>query len=64
MKKQIISADGHLDLFYLPPDTFTSRTSSRLKDKVRKLSRLTGFPRGSGMEQSWESIAVGWDGVN
>src|SRR6266536_4588488 len=44
MKKQIISADGHLDLFYLPPDTFTSRTSSRLKDKVPKVVEVDGIP--------------------
>ena len=34
MDKKVISADVHLDLFFLPPDTFTTRTSSRLKDKV------------------------------
>jgi len=31
---KIISADGHMDLFYLPPDTFTSRAPTRLKDRV------------------------------
>ncbi len=25
MANKIISADGHMDLFYLPADTFTSR---------------------------------------
>ena len=43
MEKPIISADGHLDLFYLPPDTFTSRTSSRLKDKVPKVVEVDGI---------------------
>lgn len=34
MDYKIISADGHMDLFYLPPDTFTSRAPTRLKDRV------------------------------
>ena len=44
MEKPIISADGHLDLFYLPPDTFTSRAPSRLKDKVPKVVEVDGIP--------------------
>ena len=44
MARKVISADGHLDLFYLPPDTFTSRTSARLKDKVPQVVNIDGIP--------------------
>jgi uncharacterized protein len=44
MEKGIISADGHMDLFYLPPDTFTARASSRLKDKVPRVVEIDGIP--------------------
>jgi predicted TIM-barrel fold metal-dependent hydrolase len=42
--KKVISADGHLDLFFLPPDTFTARTSAPLKDKVPKVVNIDGIP--------------------
>ena len=44
MDRKVISADGHLDLFFLPPDTFTSRTIARLKDKVPKVVDIDGIP--------------------
>ena len=44
MDKKVISADGHLDLFFLPPDTFTARTIDRLKDKVPKVVNIDGIP--------------------
>ena len=44
MDNKVISADGHLDLFFLPPDTFTTRTSSRLKDKVPRVVDLDRIP--------------------
>ena len=44
MDKKVISADGHLDLFFLPPDTFTARTTGRLKDKVPKVVNIDGIP--------------------
>jgi predicted TIM-barrel fold metal-dependent hydrolase len=44
MDKKVISADGHLDLFFLPPDTFTARTTARLKDKVPKVVNIDGIP--------------------
>jgi predicted TIM-barrel fold metal-dependent hydrolase len=44
MDKKVISADGHLDLFFLPPDTFTARTTDRLKDKVPKVVNIDGIP--------------------
>jgi len=34
MKYEMISADCHLDLCWLPPDLFTSRASAALKDRV------------------------------
>jgi hypothetical protein len=32
MTEKIVSADGHMDLFYLPVDTFISRVPARLKE--------------------------------
>lgn len=37
MRYEIISADSHLDIFYLPPDTFTSRCPAGLRDRVPKV---------------------------
>ena len=56
MDKKVISADGHLDLFFLPPDTFTARTTDRLKDKVPKVVNIDGIPswcsaRGRSLDQ-------------
>ncbi|MCL0102283.1 amidohydrolase [Dehalococcoidia bacterium] len=36
-KHTVVSADSHLDLGYLPPDTFTSRVSTRWQDKVPRV---------------------------
>ena len=44
MEYKIISADGHMDLFYLPPATFTSRVPARLKDKVPRVVEIDGKP--------------------
>ena len=48
MERKIVSADGHLDLFYLPPDTFTARAPARLKDKVPKVVEVDGIPTWTG----------------
>src|SRR5437764_78219 len=34
MKYDVISADCHIDLIWLPPDLFTSNTSAALKDRM------------------------------
>src|SRR5688500_12344824 len=34
MKYDVISADGHVDLIWLPPDLFTSNASAALKDRM------------------------------
>ena len=44
MENKIVSADGHMDLFYLPVDTFTSRAPARLKDRVPKVVSIDGKP--------------------
>jgi len=44
MEHKIISADGHMDLFYLPPDTFTSRVPARFKDKAPRVVEIDGKP--------------------
>ena len=42
MKYDVISADGHVDLIWLPPDLFTANASSALKG--------SHAPRGRGTE--------------
>ena len=37
MTNRIVSTDCHLDLFYLPPETFTSRCASRLRERVPRV---------------------------
>ena len=44
MANKIVSADGHMDLFYLPADTFTSRVSDRLRDRVPRVIDNEGKP--------------------
>ena len=34
VNNEVFSADCHLDLFYLPPETFTSRCAARLRERV------------------------------
>ncbi|NKB60402.1 MAG: amidohydrolase family protein [Alphaproteobacteria bacterium] len=34
MKYDVISADGHVDLIWLPPDLFTSNASGQMKDRM------------------------------
>ncbi len=34
MKYDVISADGHVDLIWLPPDLFTSNASAELRDRM------------------------------
>lgn len=44
MAESIVSADGHMDLFYLDEDTFTSRTTAKLKDRVPNVREVGGKP--------------------
>jgi len=44
MRYDIISADGHIDLRYLPPDTFTSRVPAAWREQV---PRVVDTPNGS-----------------
>ena len=44
MTKTIVSADGHMDLFYLPVDTFTSRAPASLKNRVPRVEQIDGKP--------------------
>jgi len=34
MQYQVISADGHIDLPWLPPDLFTANASKEFKDRM------------------------------
>src|SRR5215467_12195351 len=44
MGNKIVSADCHMDLFYLPMDTFTSRAPANLKDRVPRVVNIDGKP--------------------
>lgn len=48
MGSKIISADGHMDLFYLPAETFTSRAPVRFKERVPKVVEVNGKPMAEG----------------
>ena len=37
MTVRVMSADSHMDLIYLPPDTFTSRMAARWGDRAQML---------------------------
>ena len=43
MKYDVISADSHLDLIWLPPDLFTANSSAAFKDRM---PYVTDGPRG------------------
>ena len=43
MKYDVISADCHIDLIWLPPDLFTANASAALKDRM---PYVTDGPRG------------------
>lgn len=42
MALQVMSADSHMDLIYLPPDTFTSRVPARWRDRVPRVVERDG----------------------
>ena len=44
MSERIISADGHMDLFYLDEDTFRSRAPANMKDRVPNVRTVDGKP--------------------
>jgi uncharacterized protein len=44
MVNKIVSADGHMDLFYLPMDTFTSRVPAHLRDRVPRVVDIDSKP--------------------
>src|SRR5947208_9915505 len=44
MANKIVSADGHMDLFYLPMDTFTSRAPAHLQQRVPRVVEIDGKP--------------------
>src|SRR5215475_7137296 len=42
MTPMIMSADSHMDLIYLPPDTFTSRMDQRWGDRIPHVGERDG----------------------
>ncbi|MGE0853775.1 MAG: amidohydrolase family protein [Hyphomicrobiaceae bacterium] len=45
MKYECISADGHVDLIWLPPDLFTKNASAKLKDRMPHVVDSPDGPR-------------------
>ena len=43
MTVKVMSADSHMDLIYLPPDTFTSRMAARWGDRVPHVAERDGL---------------------
>jgi len=62
MRYEIVSADSHLDLFYLPPDTFTSRAPARLRDRVPKVVTTDQGPSWIG-DGGFLGLYGGWMGL-
>jgi len=46
MKYDVVSADGHVDLIWLPPDLFTSNASAAMKERM---PHVIEGPKGAGM---------------
>src|SRR5260370_17455184 len=42
MSVKAISADSHMDLTFLPPDTFTSRVPAKFRDRAPKVVNRDG----------------------
>ena len=42
MSLNVMSADSHMDLIYLPPDTFTSRMASTWRDRAPRVVERDG----------------------
>ena len=42
MSLSVMSADSHMDLIYLPPDTFTSRIPSTWRDRAPRVVERDG----------------------
>ena len=45
MGYDVISADGHIDLIWLPPDLFTSQASDHLQDRMPYVTEGEGRPK-------------------
>lgn len=45
MNEDMISADGHIDLIWLPPDLFTANASARLRDRMPYVEEGPAGPR-------------------
>jgi len=45
MKYDVISADGHVDLIWLPPDLFTANASAKLRDRMPYVTDGPDGPR-------------------
>lgn len=45
MKYDVISADGHVDLIWLPPDLFTANASAKFKDRMPYVEQGPDGPR-------------------
>ncbi len=69
MKYDVISADGHIDLIWLPPDLFSSNASGQMKDRMPFVTEGENGPKwvSKGGRRWRERISDGcprWDGSN
>ena len=45
MVYDVISADGHIDLIWLPPDLFTSQASGQMKERMPYVTEGNNGPK-------------------
>ena len=66
MSNRVTSADSHLDLFYLPPETFTSRCGKRLQERVPRVVDTDEGPIwvGDGANMGGYAVWMGDKGVS
>ena len=65
MKNRVISADCHLDLYYLPRETFTSRCPAALRERVPRVMTTDDGPVwvGDGTYMGGYAVWMGDEGV-
>ena len=54
MAYDVISADGHIDLIWLPPDLFTSQASGQMKERMPYVIEGENGPKWVKMEKIWD----------
>jgi hypothetical protein len=60
MKYDVISADGHVDLIWLPPDLFTKNASAAFKDRMPHVIDGPKGPNGSAPRAPSSAWSTAW----